>query len=78
MADVKSRTEDWKALPWKHIQREVFRLQRRIYQAERRGAIKSTADGAYDKGPRTEEPFNGKLLRAVREWRWGGRPPQRP
>jgi hypothetical protein len=28
--------EDWKALPWKNIQRSVFRLQQRIYQAERR------------------------------------------
>jgi len=37
MADVKTRTEDWKTLPWKHIQRNVFRLQQRIYQAERRG-----------------------------------------
>ena len=33
MTDVKSRTEDWKTLPWKHIQRNVFRLQQRIYQA---------------------------------------------
>jgi len=32
--------EDWKALPWKHIQRNVFRLQQRIYQAERRGEYK--------------------------------------
>jgi RNA-directed DNA polymerase len=29
--------EDWKALPWKKIQRNVFRLQQRIYRAERRG-----------------------------------------
>jgi RNA-directed DNA polymerase len=29
--------EDWKALPWKRIQRDVFRLQQRIYQAESRG-----------------------------------------
>jgi RNA-directed DNA polymerase len=37
MAGVKPRTEDWKTLPWKRIQRDVFRLQQRIYQAERRG-----------------------------------------
>jgi RNA-directed DNA polymerase len=42
MADVKctectSRTEDWKTLRWRDIQRNVFRLQQRIYQAERRG-----------------------------------------
>jgi len=29
--------EDWKALPWKDIERSVFRLQQRIYRAERRG-----------------------------------------
>ena len=29
--------EDWKALPWKEIERNVYRLQQRIYQAERRG-----------------------------------------
>ena len=29
--------EDWKALPWKEIERSVFRLQQRIYRAERRG-----------------------------------------
>jgi RNA-directed DNA polymerase len=40
MTDVKSRTEDWKTLPWRNIQRNVFRLQQRIYQAERRGDYK--------------------------------------
>ena len=30
-------TEDWKALPWKKHQRNVFRLQKRIYQAARQG-----------------------------------------
>ena len=40
MADVKSRTEDWKTLPWRDIQRNVFHLQHRIYQAERRGEYK--------------------------------------
>ena len=39
MADVKPRTEDWKTLPWRDIQRNVFRLQQRIYRAERRGDI---------------------------------------
>ena len=34
---MKPRTEDWTTLPWKRIQRDVFRLQQRIYQAERRG-----------------------------------------
>jgi len=30
MADVKSRTEDWKTRPWRDMQRKVFRLQQRI------------------------------------------------
>lgn len=29
--------EDWKMLPWKPFQRNVFRLQKRIYRAEQRG-----------------------------------------
>jgi len=44
MADVKTRTEDWSALPWKVIQRNVFRLQKRIYQAARRNDIKRVHD----------------------------------
>jgi hypothetical protein len=39
MVDVNSRTEDWKSLPWKSIQRNVFHLQKRIYQAARRNDI---------------------------------------
>ena len=31
------RTEDWRTLRWKEIQRNVRRLQQRIYRAERRG-----------------------------------------
>jgi hypothetical protein len=37
MADVERHTEDWAALPWKEFQRNVHRLQKRIYQATRRG-----------------------------------------
>jgi RNA-directed DNA polymerase len=33
----RQRTEDWCTLRWKNIQRNVRRLQQRIYQAERRG-----------------------------------------
>jgi RNA-directed DNA polymerase len=28
--------EDWKSLPWKDIQKSVFRLQKRIYRAASR------------------------------------------
>lgn len=37
MAKVAILIEDWGTLPWKKIQRNVHRLQRRIYQAARRG-----------------------------------------
>ena len=37
MADEQNRTEDWKTIPWKKLQRNVFRLQKRIYQAQIRG-----------------------------------------
>jgi RNA-directed DNA polymerase len=32
---------EWNALPWKSIQRRVFKLQKRIYQASRRGDTKA-------------------------------------
>jgi RNA-directed DNA polymerase len=34
-------SEDWKTLPWKKIQRNVFRLQKRIYQAKLRGDVRT-------------------------------------
>jgi RNA-directed DNA polymerase len=37
MTDVATRAEDWTTLLWKQFQRNVVRLQRRIYQAARRG-----------------------------------------
>src|SRR3989304_4524536 len=40
MADEQNRTEDWKTIPWKKFQRNVFRLQKRIYQAQIRGDFK--------------------------------------
>jgi len=36
-AKARQTTEDWKKLPWKQFQRNVFRLQKRIYRAEQRG-----------------------------------------
>ncbi len=32
---------EWKALPWKRIERRVFKLRKRIYQASRRGDVKT-------------------------------------
>jgi len=37
MTDDERRTEDWRTLPWKQYQQNVYRLQKRIYQAARRG-----------------------------------------
>ena len=37
MAEIAISTEDWRTLPWQAYQRNVFRLQKRIYQAARRG-----------------------------------------
>jgi RNA-directed DNA polymerase len=44
MTDVNSRTEDWNTLSWKEIQQNVFRLQKRIYQAARRNDVKRVRD----------------------------------
>jgi len=40
MAGEPTRTEDWKTIPWKKFQRNVFRIQKRIYQAQLRGDFK--------------------------------------
>jgi RNA-directed DNA polymerase len=40
MAHAEGHREDWKKLPWKKYQRNVFRLQKRIYQAVRQGDYK--------------------------------------
>jgi len=40
MAGVTGHTEDWKSLPWKEFRCNVFRLQKRIYQAQCRGDFK--------------------------------------
>jgi len=32
---------EWKTLPWKTIERNVFKLQKRIYQASQRGDVKT-------------------------------------
>nr|AJA41244.1 putative maturase [Porphyridium purpureum] len=37
---LKSCVEDWKALPWKQFQKQVFRLQHRIYKAQQIGNYK--------------------------------------
>jgi hypothetical protein len=43
MTDDERRTEDWRTLPWKQYQRNVYRLQKRIYQAARQAILKTIA-----------------------------------
>jgi len=42
MTHAEGHREDWQKLPWKPYQRDVFRLQRRLYQAVRQGDYKRT------------------------------------
>jgi RNA-directed DNA polymerase len=38
---AKKPSEVWKSIPWKKYQRNVFRLQKRIYQARKRGDVRT-------------------------------------
>src|SRR6202158_1245553 len=33
--------DEWKHLPWRFFEQQVFKLQKRIYQASRRGDVKT-------------------------------------
>ena len=33
--------DEWNALPWKQFERQVFKLQSRIYRASQRGDVKT-------------------------------------
>lgn len=44
MAGALKHTEDWRQLPWSEIERNVFRLQQRIYQAASCGDVKRVHD----------------------------------
>jgi RNA-directed DNA polymerase len=35
-------TVEWKIIPWQKLERKVFKLQKRIYQASQRGDVKTT------------------------------------
>src|SRR3712207_4783410 len=41
MSTAATPVYEWKDLPWKHIEHQVFKLQKRIYQASRRGDLKT-------------------------------------
>ena len=76
MAGVTGHTEDWKSLPWKEFRCNVFRLQKRIYQAQC-AMTRYTAQSTYDKGRCVEEPCEAKVSRTVLKQRWGPRGPRR-
>jgi hypothetical protein len=56
---------EWKDLPWHQIERKVFKLQKRIYQATL---------GAHDMSLLAEEPDAGKPARPVLKPSGGGDP----
>ena len=37
MNEVKTEYRDWQSINWKQIEKIVFKLQKRIYQAKRNG-----------------------------------------
>src|SRR6266542_5567424 len=41
MSTATTPVYEWKDLPWKQIEHQVFKLQKRIYQASRRGDVKT-------------------------------------
>src|SRR6266498_4028014 len=41
MATTAGLVDEWKALPWREIQRNVFKLEKRIYRAAQRGDTKA-------------------------------------
>src|SRR5881275_890077 len=41
MSTARAPVYGWNTLPWKKLQRAVFKLQRRIYQASRRGDVQA-------------------------------------
>lgn len=40
-APAEMPSEDWNALPWRKLEQHVFRLQKRIYRASRRGNVQA-------------------------------------
>lgn len=41
MTPASRPSEVWKSIPWKKIQRNIFRLQKRIYRAKQRGDVRT-------------------------------------
>jgi len=41
MSTATAPVYEWNALPWKRLEQQVFKLQKRIYRASRRGDVKT-------------------------------------
>ena len=55
-APPETTSEDWALLPWRKLERHVYRLQKCIYPA---------SEGIVDNDHLIEEPDDGKLSRPV-------------
>jgi hypothetical protein len=69
----------WDSINWNQIRRSVFKLQKRIYQAtlpcrKQRDAELAQPAGTIDNCQQIEEPYEGKLSRAVLKPSGGGDP----
>src|SRR5215475_14884015 len=40
-APLEAASEDWGMLPWRKLERHVYRLQKRIYRASQRGNVQA-------------------------------------
>ncbi len=62
---VQPPVSEWKDLPWKMIQRRVWKLQKRIFRAAQQNDPRwlhpsGAADSIHRHGPSTEEPCDAK------------------
>ncbi len=58
MTTVTTPMDEWNTVPWKQVERTVFKLQKRIYQASARGE-NQWVRGTDDNSPTVEEPGEG-------------------
>ena len=70
-APVETSSEDWALLPWRKLERHVYRLQKRIFRACNSqlgcGFSKRAGPGIHDRDCLTEEPCEAKVSRTVLE-----------
>lgn len=45
MSTVTRPMYEWKHLPWRKLEKAVFKLQKRIYQASKRGDVQAQSTG---------------------------------